>query len=69
MKALHQRLTTLDQMGREYELDYITMKNGFVYRNAKVLQHDDDSLFISTPNFKETMLATNEIASLHFTPL
>lgn len=64
MKSLHQRLTTLDQQGRAYLLDYLTMKNGFVYRNVNVMQHDESSLFITREGEgKETFLNMEEISS------
>lgn len=63
MKALHQRLTTLDQQGRAYLLDYLTLKNGFVYRNAYVLQHDDESIFITQEGKNETYIAIDDIST------
>jgi hypothetical protein len=63
VKSLHQRLTTLDQQGRSYLLDYVTMKNGFVYRNATVMQHDETSLFITQEGKNETFINMEDITS------
>lgn len=63
MKSLHRRLVTLDQGDTKYELDYIVMKSGFVYRHARVLSHDEESISIAQDNYPETYLAISEIAS------
>lgn len=63
MKSLHQRLTTLDQQGRQYLLDYITMRNGFVYRNAHVLQHDETAIFICQEGKNETFINMEDIST------
>ncbi|CAH0342314.1 hypothetical protein [Rhizobium sp. CECT 9324] len=63
MKSLHQRLTTLDQQGRQYLLDYITMRNGFVYRNAHVLSHNEESIFINQEGKNETFINMEDIST------
>lgn len=64
MTGLFKRLKELDADGQAYELDFITMRNGFVYRNAKVLLHDEDTMFIRQQEREgETYLKTDEIAS------
>lgn len=68
MKTLHQRLQTLDNAGRSYCLDWITMKNGFVYRNTYVLQHDEGSVLIQQEGKNETLLNVDEIASVQIIP-
>ncbi|UIY29205.1 hypothetical protein LZK73_21975 [Neorhizobium galegae] len=68
MKTLHQRLTTMDNAGRSYILDYITMKNSFVYRNAYVLQHDEGSILIQQEGKHETLINIDEIASVQIIP-
>lgn len=64
MKALHQRLTGLDQEATPYELDFVVMRSGFVYRHARVLSHDEDTLFVSQDGYPETYIKTSEIATL-----
>ena len=68
MKALHQRLTTLDQQGKQYLLDYVTLTNGFVYRNAYVLQHDEQSIFITQEGKNETYIKMDEISTAQIIP-
>ena len=68
MKTLHQRLQTLEQQGRSYLLDWITMKNNFVYRNAYVLQHDEGSVLIQQEGKNEVLINLDEIASVQIVP-
>lgn len=63
MTGLHERLKTLDEEGTAYTLDYVTMKSGFVYRNANVLRHSPDAVFITQERYPETYLKMTEIAS------
>ncbi|MER9178911.1 hypothetical protein [Mesorhizobium sp. M0767] len=64
MTALHKRLVTLDQGNTPYELDYLVMKSGFVYRRARVLSHDEETLFISQDDYPETYITISEVASV-----
>lgn len=64
MTALHQRLVTLDQQKVAYELDFVTMKNDFVYRHLRVLSHDEETLFATSEAFPELYIQTSEIATL-----
>ncbi|MCC5780516.1 hypothetical protein H7H48_15755 [Nitratireductor sp. B36] len=67
MTALHQRLNKLDSEGTAYELDYLTLISGFVYRNAEVLHHDEDSIIIKTRTNRgeliETFINISEIST------
>ena len=62
MTGLHERLKTLDEEGTAYTL-YVTMKGGFVYRDANVLRHSPDAVFITQERYPETYLKMTEIAS------
>lgn len=63
MKLLLKRLGELAIAGTAYELDYLTMKSGFVYRHCQVLAHDDETLMVTQETFPETALNISEIAS------
>lgn len=67
-KTLHQRLAKLDaDPDATYYLDYLTMKSGFIYRNAKVYAHDEHTVTIRTerdPANLQTLIDATEIASV-----
>ncbi|RWI06836.1 MAG: hypothetical protein EOQ89_03645 [Mesorhizobium sp.] len=63
MKLLLKRLGELNAEGTPYELDYLTMKSGFVYRHCAVLSFDEETLMVTQETFPETALNISEIAS------
>jgi hypothetical protein len=67
--SIYNRLKALEQDGTAYELDYITMTDGFIYRRARVLQLEEESLFISSEAFPEAYLKASEIASFRINRL
>jgi hypothetical protein len=68
VKHLHRRLLMLEENPDDkFYLDYITMRSGFIYRNADVLAHDEESITIRTPKDDprtETVLASSDISSV-----
>lgn len=63
MKTLHLRLAQLDREGKAYELDFVTMTTGYVYRRCPVLRHSEHSIFVRHDGDHETYLNTDEIVS------
>jgi hypothetical protein len=63
MKSLQRKLNALDKKGARYQLAFLTLTSGFVYRDAAVLEHDEETILIHQAGHGETYIKMSEIAT------
>ena len=69
MIGLHQRLTELIQEDVRFELDFVTLTTGYVYRRCVVKTHSADALFVLHEREHETYIKVSEVVSARIVEL